>query len=89
MTKCAKCHSSTAEKVKGGLRVDSREGLRKGGDTAPAVVPGNVEQSLLITAIRYHDESLRMPPKARLPDAVVADFEEWVKMGAPDPRGVR
>ena len=87
MTTCAKCHASTAEKVKGGLLVDSREGLRKGGDTGPAVVPGNLDESLLITAIRYKDDSLQMPPKTKLPDHVIADFEKWVQMGAPDPRG--
>ena len=87
MTTCAKCHASTSEKVKGGLLVDSREGLRKGGDTGPAVVPGNLDESLLITAIRYNDESLQMPPKTKLSDEVIADFEKWVKMGAPDPRG--
>ncbi len=87
MTRCAECHASTAKKVKGGLLVDSREALRNGGDTGPAIVPGNLESSLLITAIGYHDDSLRMPPKSKLPDAVIADFEQWVKMGAPDPRG--
>ncbi len=87
MTTCSKCHASTAEKVKGGLLVDSREGLRKGGDTGPAVVPGNLDESLLITAIRYKDDALQMPPKTKLPDEVIADFEKWVKMGAPDPRG--
>jgi cytochrome c553 len=87
MNKCAKCHSSTAEKLKGGLLVDSREGLRKGGDTGAAIVPGDLDESLLITAIRYTDDSLQMPPKERLPASVVADFEDWVKMGAPDPRG--
>ena len=49
-------------------------------------MPGNPDESLLIRAIRYRDEELRMPPKAKLPDAVIADFEAWVKMGAPDPR---
>ena len=87
MTKCASCHSSKAEKLKGGLLVDSREGLRKGGDTGPAIVPGNLDESLLISAIRYKNEDLRMPPKAKLPDDVIADFERWVSMGAPDPRG--
>ena len=85
-THCGKCHSSTAEKLRGGLRVDSREGLRQGGDTGPAIVPGKPDESLLIRAIRYRDEELQMPPKAKLPDAVVADFEAWVRMGAPDPR---
>ena len=85
-TQCGKCHASTAEKLKGGLRLDSREALRLGGDTGPAIVPGKPDESLLIQAIRYRDDELRMPPKAKLPDAVVADFEAWVKMGAPDPR---
>jgi hypothetical protein len=86
VAQCGKCHAQTAEKVRGGLRLDSREGLRRGGDSGPAVVPGKPEASLLIRAIRYRDEELRMPPKAKLPDAVVADFEAWVQMGAPDPR---
>ena len=85
-TQCGKCHASTAEKLRGGLRLDSREALRLGGDSGPAIVPGNPDESLLIRAIRYRDDELRMPPKAKLPDAVVADFEAWVKMGAPDPR---
>jgi hypothetical protein len=85
-TQCFKCHSSTAEKLRGGLHVDSRDGLRKGGDSGPAIVPGNLDESLLIQAIRYRDDDLKMPPKAKLPDAVVADFEAWVTMGAPDPR---
>ncbi len=69
------------------MLVDSREGLRKGGDTGSAIVPGKPDESLLITAIRYSDESLQMPPDGALQAAVVADFEDWVKMGAPDPRG--
>jgi Protein of unknown function (DUF1553)/Protein of unknown function (DUF1549)/Planctomycete cytochrome C len=85
-TQCGKCHASTAEKLRGGLRLDSREGLRRGGDSGAAIVPGNPDDSLLIRAIRYRDEELRMPPKAKLADAVVADFEKWVKIGAPDPR---
>jgi hypothetical protein len=84
---CGKCHSRTAAKVRGKLLLDSREGLRHGGDTGPAVVPGHPEKSLLIRAISYRDEGLRMPPRAKLSDTVIADFEAWVKMGAPDPRG--
>jgi hypothetical protein len=86
VAQCGKCHASTAEKLRGGLRLDSREGLRVGGDSGPAIVPGRPDESLLITAIRYRDEDLRMPPKAKLPDTVVADFEAWIRMGAPDPR---
>ncbi len=85
-TKCAECHASGAKKIKAGLLVDSREGLLKGGDTGPAVVPGNLDESLLITAIGYKDDSLQMPPRGKLPEEVIADFETWVKMGAPDPR---
>ena len=86
---CYKCHSAEAEKVKGSLHVDTREGLRMGGDNGHAVVPGDLEASLLIKAIRYQDSELAMPPKkegGKLPDAVIADFEQWIKMGAPDPR---
>ena len=86
VSQCGKCHASTAEKLRGGLRLDSREGVRLGGDSGPVIVPGNPDESLLIRAIRYRDEELRMPPKARLPAGVIADFEAWVKMGAPDPR---
>src|SRR5947207_1203599 len=58
---CYKCHSAQAEKLKGKLLLDTREGLLKGGDTGPAVVPGDPERSLLIKAIRYTDEDLQMP----------------------------
>ncbi len=86
---CYKCHSADAEKLKGSLLVDTREGIRSSGDSGHAVVPGDVEGSLLIKAIRYTDSELQMPPKkdgAKLPDEVIANFEQWVKMGAPDPR---
>jgi hypothetical protein len=83
---CYKCHSAQSEKLKGGLHVDTREGLLKGGDTSPAIVPGDPEKSLLIRAIQYKDETMQMPPKQRLPDEVVNNFVEWVKAGAADPR---
>jgi hypothetical protein len=83
--RCYKCHSAQAEKVKGGLLLDSREGLLKGGDSGPAIVPGEPDKSILIRAIRQVDE-LRMPVKEKLPDEQIADFVAWVKMGAPDPR---
>lgn len=87
--KCYKCHSADSEKVKGGLLLDTREGIREGGDSGHAVVPGNVNDSLLIQALRYKDKDTAMPPEkagGKLSDAVIADFEKWVKMGAPDPR---
>ena len=84
---CYKCHSADSTKVKGGLLLDTREGLLKGGDTGPAVVPGDAEKSLLIKAVRYTDTDLQMPPKGeKLSDAQIADLVAWVKMGAPDPR---
>ena len=81
---CYACHAVGAKKVQGGFLLDTRAGLRKGGKTGPALVPGKVNESLLIKALRYEDPE--MPPKGKLPLAVIADFEKWVTMGAPDPR---
>ena len=81
---CYKCHSAEAKKVKGGLRLDTRAATRKGGDTGPAVVPGDPNASLLLKALRYDD--VKMPPAGKLPDAVVRDVETWIKNGAADPR---
>ena len=84
---CYECHSGVNSK--GGLLLDTRRGWEKGGDSGPAIVPGKPEESLLIEAVRYHDEDFAMPPKkkgGKLPDAVIADLVEWVKRGAPDPR---
>src|SRR6266545_1743064 len=84
---CYKCHSQQAEKIKGGLLLDTREGVLKGGETGPAILPGDPEKSLLIKAVRYTDPDLQMPPKdKKLSDAQIADLVAWVKMGAPDPR---
>src|SRR5437763_13159757 len=83
---CYSCHATTAEKIRGGLTLDTREGIRKGGDNGPAVVPGNVKKSLLIQALRHAQDDLKMPPKKKLADDVLADFEKWIAMGAPDPR---
>ena len=84
---CYNCHSAAGGKVKGGLLLDTRDGLLKGGDTGPALVPGEPDKSLLIKAVRYTDENLQMPPKdKKLSAQQIADLEAWVKMGAPDPR---
>ncbi|MDB5295430.1 MAG: Planctomycete cytochrome [Phycisphaerales bacterium] len=85
---CYACHSTGKDaKVKGDLRLDTKAGLLRGGSTGkPAVVPGDPEKSLLVEAIRYHNDELLMPPKARLAAEVVQAFEAWVRMGAPDPR---
>lgn len=82
--RCYECHAADADEVQGGLLVDSRDSIRSGGDNGPAIVPGDVDGSLLIEAIRY--ESLEMPPDGKLPDGVIADFVRWVELGAPDPR---
>src|SRR5262245_26411328 len=87
-THCYECHSADAQKakkLKGGLLLDTRAGVLKGGDSGPALVPNNIKDSLLLKALRNED-GLKMPPRGKLPDQVVADFEAWVKMGAPDPR---
>jgi hypothetical protein len=81
---CYRCHS-TAKKQRGGLVLDSRNGIRKGGESGPAVVPGKPKESLLLQAVRYHEEP-RMPPKGKLPDSIITDLEKWIAMGAPDPR---
>ena len=84
---CYKCHSEASDKVKGGLLLDSRDGWSKGGDSGPAIVPGQPDKSLLIRAVRYTDKDLAMPPnEKKLPPNQIADLETWVRMGAPDPR---
>lgn len=83
---CHQCHASDAKKLGGGLLLDHREGWLTGGDSGAAIEPGKPDDSLLIKAIRYDDESLKMPPKGKLPATVIADFVAWVKLGAPDPR---
>ncbi len=83
---CYECHSAGAEKIKGGLVLDSRAGVQKGGDTGAVITPGDPTASMLIHAVRHASEDLKMPPKKKLPANVIADLEEWVRMGAPDPR---
>jgi hypothetical protein len=84
---CYECHSLQTKKLKGGLLLDTREGVLKGGDTGPAIVPGDPEKSLLIKAVRYTDDELKMPPKnKKLSDEKISYLVEWIKMGAPDPR---
>ena len=83
---CYRCHSVAEGKSRGALTLDTREGTLKGGDLGPAVVPGDLEKSLLIKAVRWADEDMQMPPKNKLSSAQIADLEAWVKMGAPDPR---
>lgn len=86
---CYACHSTKTGESQGGLVLDSRDGIRRGGDSGPAVVPGKIKSSLLIAAIRHTTDDLVMPPDGdgeKLSDAVIRDFESWIRMGAPDPR---
>jgi hypothetical protein len=83
---CYKCHSAEADKLKGGLALDTRAGTRAGGDAGAVIVPGSAERSKLIAALRSKNPDTAMPPKGKLADDVISDFEAWVKMGAPDPR---
>jgi len=84
---CYECHSQAAAekgKLEAGLLLDSRQGVLAGGESGPAIIAGKPDKSLLIGALKY--DSYEMPPTGRLPASVIADFEKWVQMGAPDPR---
>src|SRR5262249_18757311 len=84
---CYGCHSADAlkaKKLRGGLYLDTRKGLRDGGESGPAIVPGKGNDSLLVKAMRR--ETDQMPPAGKLPPNVIADFVKWIDMGAPDPR---
>ena len=80
---CYECHSTKAKRVEASLLLDSRKAHLEGGDSGPAIVPGNAGDSLLMDAVRY--ESYEMPPRGKLPNDEIATFERWVNMGAPWP----
>lgn len=79
---CYECHSAKTEKTKGGLHLDSREGLLTGGDSGAAVIPGEPDKSRLVIGVGYESEELQMPPAGKLPAEKVADLKEWVRRGA-------
>ncbi len=88
---CYPCHNAAEGKTKGSLALDTRDALRKGGATGPALVAGDPDQSLLIQAVRFTDEDLQMPPRkdghgGKLAPEKIAALEHWVRLGAPDPR---
>ncbi len=83
--KCYDCHGPKVSKPMGGLRLSSKSGLSKGGDSGP-VVGGSADSSRLLRAVTYKDPTLQMPPKGKLSDTEIADLRRWVEMGAPDPR---
>ncbi|MCC9607322.1 DUF1553 domain-containing protein [Blastopirellula sp. JC732] len=82
---CYKCHSAAAKEVGGKLLLDSRDGMMRGGESGPSVVPGDPDASLLLDALHY--ETFEMPPDKPLPEADVRVIAEWIKRGAWDPRG--
>jgi len=81
---CYECHSQTSKKLGGKLLLDAPSEMIAGGESGPSVIPGKPDESLIVQAVRY--DGIEMPPKKRLPDHVVQDFVDWVRMGAPDPR---
>jgi hypothetical protein len=83
---CYKCHSAQAQKLRGGLRLDTVAGIRKGGETGPLFVPGKPKESLLVAALRHED--LAMPPTGKLPENLINDVVAWVERGAVLPEEV-
>ncbi len=83
---CYECHSAESKKVKGGLLLDSQEGWMAGGDSGEALEPGKPDKSLLMESVRYTNKDLQMPPKYQLSEAEIAVLDDWIEMGAPDPR---
>ena len=82
--KCYSCHSADAKALRGGLLLDTKQGILTGGDSGPSIEPGKPDDSLLIQALKF--EGFEMPPSGKLSAQVIKDFEHWVKIGAPDPR---
>ncbi len=85
VAECYKCHSATSEKLKGGLLLDTRNGMLSGGDSGPSVIPGDPANSPLLNAIRRVDKETAMPPKKVLGKDIIADFTQWIQWGAPWP----
>ncbi len=86
---CYACHSADAAKagkLKGGLQLDTRDGVVKGGESGAIVVSGKPAESLLIRSLRHIGDAPEMPPNEKLPETVIADFEEWIRLGLPDTR---
>ena len=83
--RCVNCHSNDGSRISAGLKVDTRMQLLIGGDSGPAIIPGDPDASLLIQAIRYDDPGLEMPPRGRLTRDEINLLEEWVRIGAPMP----
>ncbi len=86
VARCYQCHSSDAKELEGSLRLDSRQGWSAGGDSGPAIIPGDPDKSLIMRAVRYASSDLQMPPKSKLPAGEIELLAKWISLGAPDPR---
>ncbi len=84
-SRCYACHNSSMASPQAGLRLDTAQGIRQGGNSGAVVQQGEPDRSLILRAIRYTDKSLKMPPGKALAPEIVADFEAWVRAGAPMP----
>lgn len=82
---CLECHGANEKKIKGGLRMNSRAELLAGGDSGPAIDLAKLSESRFLRSLSHTDEDLKMPPKGKLPEAVIVTFSKWVKDGAPFP----
>lgn len=85
---CFKCHGPDARRIRGGLLMDGKDSLLIGGDTGPAIVDGNADESPLIQYVRWLEPFMEMPPKEQLPEADIALLSAWIDAGAPWPGGV-
>ncbi|MDB6137996.1 MAG: Protein of unknown function (DUF1553)/Protein of unknown function (DUF1549)/Planctomycete, partial [Verrucomicrobiaceae bacterium] len=84
---CYKCHSAKAEKIKGKLTLDTRQGAMIGGASgSPGITPGQPDKSTVYKAITWEDSDMQMPPRHKLSAEIAANFKKWIEMGAPDPR---
>ena len=83
---CYECHSKKTGQNEGGLTLDTKVGLRQGGNSGPGVVANKLDESWIWRAVSHGDSDLKMPPEAKLPDRVISDIKRWIEMGAPDPR---
>ncbi|MDG2222862.1 MAG: DUF1553 domain-containing protein [Rubripirellula sp.] len=86
IAKCYECHSGQSGEIEAGLELDSPAGLRRGGDSGPVVVSHHSEKSLLLRTLKHHEGVSAMPPEEKLGDDVIASFEAWIRLGAPDSR---
>ncbi len=85
---CFECHAKGAEEIGGGLELDSPLGMLRGGDSGPILTAHEADKSPLIRMLRHEEEVSAMPPEHKLSAEVIAAFEQWINLGAPDSRRV-